>query len=108
MEFSRRLSDLLDRTVSTMGRRRVSRLEILPTFCDILIYAGNGLKRATTPEEIDEADQQLTNDVEDIMYYLLDTLMYQGVPVPFDEIEFDKVSIHNIVLIGFTKYLFKC
>jgi hypothetical protein len=86
-----------------MGRRRVSRLEILPTFCDILIYAGNGLKQATTPKEIDEADQQLTNDVEDIMYYLLDTLMYQGVPVPFDEIEFDKVSTHNIVLTKFTK-----
>ncbi|RKP25961.1 peptidase family C50-domain-containing protein [Syncephalis pseudoplumigaleata] len=66
----------------------------------MLLYAGSGggtAKQAATPEEADEADQQLTNDVEDVLYYLLDAFMYQGVPVPFDEIEFDKVCVQAIV-----------
>ncbi|RKP06178.1 peptidase family C50-domain-containing protein, partial [Thamnocephalis sphaerospora] len=32
------------------------------------------------------------DDVEDILYYVLDAYMYHGVPVEFDEIDYDRVS----------------
>ncbi|KAI9598883.1 peptidase family C50-domain-containing protein [Syncephalis fuscata] len=92
-EFGHRLGGLLHRTVSTLRTRKVPRLEISPTLCDLLLYAGGQSTTNTTPTEADEADQRLSDDVEDILYYLLDTYMYHGVTVPFDEIEFDQVLI---------------
>jgi hypothetical protein len=39
-------------------------------------------------EQLDAID---SDDVEDILYYMLDAYMYHGIPVAFDEIDYDRV-----------------
>jgi hypothetical protein len=101
IDFQRQLTQFFHAIVAQRRSAKVPCLQVSLYLCDMLLYTGIDpklfvdLQDTNTSTNSTSRDEQLdaidSDDVEDILYYMLDAYMYHGIPVAFDEIDYDRV-----------------
>ncbi|KAK9721486.1 separin protein [Basidiobolus ranarum] len=90
-EFSMAVHNLLLRTAAPKSIGKVRQVMIDNEIAQSLLLLGSNAK---------------DTDIEDVIYFLLDIYMYSGVPVEFDEIDFDElIEDFKSTILSFASHL---